>query len=119
MKQGRITLAIQGIIDELVSKAGVSNSYDLTGKKVFAADQDIGTASEALNIGDITTIDHIYLENLGPTNYVDVDSANTHDKFNQRLQVNDPALLHPNASATVYAKAHTAGITLRVVCIGS
>lgn len=118
MKQGRVTISVQGIIDELTAKASASVSYDLTGKKVFANDQNIGTVAEALNFGDITTVDHLYVENLDATNYVQVDSANTFDKFPQKIIAGDPAKLAPQ-TATIYAKANTAACVLRVVAIGS
>lgn len=87
-----------------------------SGAQNIANIQEVGTSAEAIVLGDVAPPFWLYLENLGPTNYVEVDSANTFDNFSQKIPAGKGILLLPQ-TATIYAKANTAGISLKVTAV--
>ena len=88
-------------------------SLNLTGD-YLGEEQDIGTTAEVLDLGDIATAHVIYVRNLDATNYVQVDSANTFDKFPQHIAPGQAVLLLPETS-TIYVKANTAPLKIFTV----
>jgi hypothetical protein len=97
--------------------ANVNRIADMAGTNVITIVQDIGTSAEALSMVDVTTIGYILLRNLDPTNYVELglDAAVTAQVF-AKLLPGDIALF-PAKTATMYAKANTAGIQLQIVAV--
>lgn len=83
---------------------------DVAGSNYMRNVQSVGTAIEALLLGDVATPGLCLLHNLDATNYVDISADNTNPAL-VRLKPGDWALLR-FASATPYAKANTAAINL-------
>lgn len=90
----------------------VSKVLDMAGNSMIQETQDITTGGVALTFGDVSGAPKkLIVVNLDATNFVEIDSANTFDKFPQKLVAGDFALLSPQ-TATIYARANTA--TVRV-----
>ena len=94
-------------------------SVTVTNSKVAHVVQNIGTTAEALVLGDIAAANNGYvcLRNLDPTNYVDLSLINDGSTPFARLNPGEFAVFRLTASATYYAKAHTAAINLEVVAV--
>jgi hypothetical protein len=74
--------------------------------------QLIGTTAEAISFGDVgNPPKKVVVVNRDATNYVEIDSANTFDKFPQKLTPGDFIVLSPQ-TATIYAKANTADVRI-------
>jgi len=93
--------------------AAFSKHADFDGDQSIANVQIIGTAAEAVVLGDVTTVGYVLLKNQDATNFIQIDSVNTMDGFTQKLLAGDFILLKPEA-ATIYAKADTADCNLFV-----
>lgn len=93
-----------------------SRSADMSGDEMIANIQNVGTTAEAVVLGDISTIGFLLIKNLDDTNFVEIDAANTFDKFPQKLLAGDFVLLKPQTT-TIYAKANTAACNLLVQAI--
>lgn len=69
--------------------------------------QTVGTAAELLLVGDAVPANgYLFIYNQDATNYVEVDSANTFDKFPQKITAGKFVVLMPETS-TIYLKANT------------
>lgn len=74
--------------------------------------QTIGTSDETLVFTDVVPAGGFLLVyNSDPTNYVEVDSASTYDKFPQKLTAGKFVLLLPQTS-TIHAKANTGACSI-------
>jgi hypothetical protein len=98
--------------------ASINNSgskvADMAGDQMIGNVQAVGTAAEALNVGDVSTIGYVYLKNMDATNFVEValDSAVSTQIF-AKLLPGDVTLVKAK-TATMYVKADTAGVNLFV-----
>ena len=102
-----------------VSKGGVSESLSgssnvtMAGANVLKATQTIATAATQLALTGITGIPPcLVVHNLDAANYVEIDSANTFDKFPQKVLAGGYAILWPE-TATIWLKAHTASVQVQ------
>lgn len=77
--------------------------------------QNIGTTTEQLTYGDVTTIGYLFLHNLDSTNYVEFD-LNTPVAGTAfcKLLPGESAFI-PTRQTTIYAKANTAACDVHVV----
>lgn len=91
-----------------------SKTATQVGSENVAGTQSIATASTAIDFGAVTTVGDVYVENTDATNYVEVDLATTFDKWPQKILPGKAILLHPQ-SVTMFAKANTAAVAIRVV----
>jgi hypothetical protein len=92
-----------------------SKSLDLTGTDMLQAPQTIATASTTISLGNITGAPKkLLIANLDATNYVEIDSVNTFDKFPQKVLPGDFILLSPE-TGVIYGKAHTAAVQIMIV----
>lgn len=98
----------------------VSNSFsrsaDMAGSELILSVQSIGTTAEAVALGDVSTIGFLMIKNMDETNFVEIDSANTFDKFPQKLLAGDFILLKPQTT-TIYAKANTSACSIVVQAV--
>lgn len=96
----------------------VSKSIDQTSPYNLENVQAVGTSDETLVVGDVTNPPFLVaLVNLDATNYVEVDSASTYDKFPQKLLPDGiPVLLRPETNV-IHLKAHTAACDVAVLLI--
>lgn len=85
-----------------------------SGQNVFSNQQSIATSSTALSLGGISSIGYLWIKNTDATNYVEVDSASTFDKFPQKILPGEAIMLKPETT-TIYAKAHTSAVLVEVV----
>jgi len=107
----------------VAAKSGVNISFtatkqnDMTGADMLQATQAIGTTSETLGFGAITGAPAMVLvKNLDGTNFVELglDSAMT-NKFAKLLP--GQVCLFPPSTATIYAKADTAEVTVLIAAV--
>lgn len=85
-----------------------------SGTGVLVSQQTIGTTAEALVLTDLANVSGgLFLKNNDATNYVEVDSANTFDKFPQKIPPGGFVFLGAQ-STTIYAKANTAACILTI-----
>lgn len=99
-----------------VYQIGGSGAYDLNDAALIANMQTIGTADETLNLGDASVnggyVALMNLEDVGG-NYFEVDSADTYDKFPQKIQPGECVILRPE-TATLHVKANTGAVRCAV-----
>jgi hypothetical protein len=96
----------------LVGSAAVSRTQ--VGSENFGGTQSIATSATAVDVGAVSTIGELYVENTDATNYVEIDSVNTFNSFPQKILAGKAILLMPQTT-TIYAKANTAAVVIRVV----
>lgn len=107
-----------------IVKSGVSIAGTVSGLAVTQAGdqsignvQNIGTSSEALTIGDVTTIGYLFLKNLDATNYVEFDLNNPVSTTAFCKLLPGEGALIPTRQTTIYGKANTAAVNVHVVAI--
>jgi hypothetical protein len=87
----------------------------VTGTKCLKTQQTVGTAAEALEIGDMTTPGFCLFHNTDSTNFVEIrDGAAGADLI--KLKAGEIAMCRL-ATATPYAIADTAAVELRYMMI--
>lgn len=107
-----ISFAYSAPTDSVTTNA--ANTYDQAGTGVLLAQQTIGTTSEAIALGDLANVTGgLFIKNNDATNYVEVDSANTYDKFPQKI-LPGRAILLASQTVTLHAKANTAAVTITI-----
>jgi hypothetical protein len=78
--------------------------------------QNIGTTTEAIVFGDVTTVGYLFLKNLDATNYVEFDlNTPVAGTAHIKLLAGECAFL-PQRQTTIYGKANTAAVDV-LVCI--
>ena len=97
-----------GVVNARFSKAATQS-----GSENFGGTQSIATSATALELGAVSTIGGLFIYNGDSTNYVEIDSANTFDKFPQKILPLRGILLAPQTT-TIYAKANTAAVEITV-----
>lgn len=98
----------------VIASNAFSETVTQTGDENYGGTQLIATSSTAVQLGSVSTIGHLCIRNLDATNYVEIDSASTFDKFPQKIKPGKAILLAPQ-TATIYAKANTAAVSIAVV----
>ena len=93
-------------------------SITQVGAQKIANVQIVGTTTEALVLGDVTTIGYLALTNLDATNFVQIGLATPVDASNAfcKLLPGESALI-PTRQTTIYALADTASVNLDVLAI--
>lgn len=113
------SVTITATSNGVTAKFSAQKSTTATGNIVYSGVQSIATSATALTFGNVSgTPLKVAVQNLDPTNYVEVDSANTFDKFPQKLLAGDPIVLSPQ-TGTIYAKANTAACLVQVVAMSA
>ncbi len=103
-----------------VAQANYQSVLDMSGTEMVKVTQTIPTSATALVFGSISGAPKkLIIANLDGTNYIEIDSANTFDKFPQKIypktasgQV-DSIALNPQ-TGTIYAKANTASVQVEI-----
>lgn len=92
-----------------------SNSITQSGTDNIGNVQNIGTTTEALVLGDVTTIGYLFVKNLDATNYVefDLNTPVAGTAFAKLLP--GESMLVPTRQTTIYGKANTAACDCLVV----
>jgi hypothetical protein len=98
-----LKLSGAGQVDQLSGSLAVTP----VGTDSTFATQTIGTSSELVVMGDVTTIGYFMVKNNDETNFVLIDNVTSFDNWPQKLLPGQFILLKPQA-ATIYAKADTA-----------
>src|SRR5687768_2756767 len=99
-----------------IASGQLSAVDDMAGDQMITNVQIVGTAAEALNLGDVSTIGYTVLKNMDSTNYVEISLISDGTTPFAKLLAGDIALI-PMSTATVYAKANTAPINLLVCSV--
>ena len=100
-----------------ISSGQLSATDDMAGDQMTYNVQAVGITAEAVALGDVSTIGYALFKNMDPTNFVELalDSAVSTQIF-AKLLPGDIALV-PLKTATIYAKADTAGVNLLVAAV--
>ena len=99
----------------VLSSGSISDTIDVTGTYGATETQSIGTSNEALsfNTTDITGDVHLVIRNNDGTNYVEIfkDSGNSH--LLSKLNAGESCSLRRVPSASLYARANTAAVSIQ------
>lgn len=90
-----------------------AQSVTVSGSRGITLTQNVGTSEETIDIQSLPSVNWVYFENLGPTNYVELYVTSAGTPF-ARLPAGVGFAL-PLRQSTFYAKANTAAINLRIV----
>lgn len=100
-------------------KASAQATPTQVGSRFKIAIQEIGTAAEQLDFGDVAagTVGYVMVENLDTTNYIQLglDSGVSTQIF-AKIPAGLFVILTPNSN-TIYAKANTAAVYVRVMAV--
>jgi hypothetical protein len=86
---------------------------DISADGFIAEEISVATSASAVPVGDITP-QSVFIKNLDDTNFIEVDSANTFDKFPQKIYPGKGVFLAPE-TATIYWKANTGAVNALLV----
>ena len=99
----------------VLSSGSISDTIDMSGTYGATETQSIGTSNEALsfNTTDITGDVHLVIRNNDATNYVEIfkDSGNSH--LLSKLFAGESCSLRRVPSASLYARANTAAVSIQ------
>lgn len=84
----------------------------------YLGTQSIATTDTTLQVGDVSAFGKLLIVNLDTSNYVEIDSASTYDKFPQKVLKGDFILLSPETT-TIHAKANTSAVIVQVFGVNS
>ena len=94
-----------------------SQTLDMAGDDMLQSTQLIATAATALTFDGITGAPAVLLvENLDAVNYVEIDSANTFDKWPQKLMPGDVVILR-SQTGVIYGRANVAAVRIAKVAV--
>lgn len=94
-----------------------AGAFTLTGSKYQKGRQAVGTAEEALVLGDVAAGGWVCVKNHGPTNYVQIKAA-TGETPLIRLKVDEFCLFRLDAGATApFVQANTAGVEIEYLLL--
>lgn len=115
---------IQSSVTLKASKNGASvsvtatDTLDMSGNNMVQQPQSIATSATAIDLGNISGAPKkLLIVNLDPTNYVEIDSANTFDKFPQKILPGGDVILLSPQTGTIYGKANTAAVLINIVAV--
>lgn len=93
----------------------VSGNISMTGNEMIQSTQLIGTTSEVLNLGEITSAPAmILIQNLDSINYIEIGGDSGLTVFKLKIPAGKSAIISPTSS-TIYAKANTANCRIQIV----
>lgn len=98
--------SINGVGSQQLTQAGTHSLESI---------QSIATSATAVSIGSCANIGFIFIQNLDPTNYVEVDIVNTFNSWPQKLLPGGPGIFLCPEGTAVFAKAHTGACDCKVV----
>lgn len=93
-----------------------SNTITMAGDQFLSNVQIVGTTSEAVVVGDVSTVGFVFCKNLDATNYVEVSLDNSQVNLVAKLLPGECCLFKPG-TGTLFAKANTATCNLQVVLL--
>lgn len=112
-----IALAFSAPTDSFTTH--VSNTYDQVGTGVLLSQQVIGTTTESIALGDLANVGGgLFIKNNSETNFVEIDSASTYDKFPQKI-LPGRAILLASQSITLHARANTGAVTITIGAVAA
>lgn len=89
-----------------------------TGSQQITGVESLATSSTALNAGSLSGAGALMIINLDATNFVQIDSASTFDKFPQKIGPGEARVLGPQTT-TLFGKADTAACLVQYLWINS
>jgi len=101
--------------------ASVNNTANMiasmTGSDMMQSTQNIGTTAELVSFGDITGAPQlVMIRNLDATNFVELGGDSGLTVFKTKIAAGQACLFTPS-SATLYAKADTAAVSIFVIAV--
>jgi hypothetical protein len=93
-----------------------SNTITMAGDQFLSNVQIVGTSSEAIVVGDVSTVGFVFCKNLDATNYVEVSLDNSQVNLVAKLLAGESCLFKPGTT-TLFAKANTSACNLQVVLL--
>jgi hypothetical protein len=87
---------------------------DISANGFVCDERVVPTTAGTIPMGGVTAPQAVFIKNLDDTNYMEVDSVSTMDKFPQKLYPGDGILLKPE-TGTIYWKANTATLLALIV----
>lgn len=97
-------------------KLSVSQTTTQVGDGAIWNVQNVGTAAEAIDLGDVSAIGYIAFENEDETNYVEISNESDVSTPTIRLLPGEGVVI-PTRLTAWYAKANTAAVNLRVLAV--
>lgn len=116
MKNSSITLSVDNNSGQSLTLS-MSVSEQMAGSRMIENVQIIGTAWEAIMIGDCSRADILACVNADPTNFIQLASDNAGAKLIAKLTPGRGALIPVDPTVTIYAKADTGACDLRVLVV--
>ncbi len=104
---------VKGVVNESLSDA--ATTFDQTGTRFFKGVQAVGTAEEALDMGDLTDPGWCYMKNMDSANFVSVRAANGETEFIRLLAGEHMAFRMVATAPTV--QADTAEVDLQYMLV--
>ena len=93
-------------------------TVDQVGSHATEEIQDIGTTTEALDVGsDIGTIGFLLVRNLDATNFVEIGTDTPLTQVVAHIKAGETVPIKPHAGDTLYAKADTASVKIKFLAI--
>ena len=103
-----LTVGLANTRSGVTVSGSVSLSITQSGTNNLANIQNIGTTTEALVFGDVTTIGYLMVKNLDATNYVELDlNTPVAGTAFAKLLPGEGCVI-PTRQTTIYGKANTA-----------
>ncbi len=114
----RIAAKLTGLGTAIEFLKKYTHSQTPTKKVLLNQDQAIADTEEALNVGDVTTIDMIIM--LATTNDVDIDTSYVSPTFSKELSFTESEVQVFKPEGTVYLKNGSTGeqVTVEYIVIG-
>jgi hypothetical protein len=85
-----------------------SSQITVSGSVRASGVQVIGTSEETLQIGDVTSVGVVFIQNLDPTNYVEV-AAVPSERFSIKIKAGEGYPFRATGN-TIYLRANTAAV---------
>ena len=97
-----------------------SDTQTMSGNIVYQGVQSIATSSTAITFGNVSGAPlKVSIQNLDATNFVQVDSGTSFDKFPQKVYAGGDVILLSPQTGTIYAKADTAACLIWVTAMSA
>jgi hypothetical protein len=110
------SVSVTGTKNGVTFHQALASTVDMAGDEMIQNVQQVGASTEALVVGDVSTIGLVMVKNLDDTNYVELSTDNANANKFMKLRPGTFALF-PASSATIYATANTATCKVMVLAL--
>jgi hypothetical protein len=112
-----VQLSLVATKNGVTFQQNLSKTITMAGDEMIQNTQIIGTANEAVVLGDVAVGGYAVFKNLDATNYVELFTDSGDAQPFAKLLAGEPMLLKTHPSATYYAKANTGSVKLLVFAL--